>query len=94
VHLADLVLEHHHVEFPDHLARGKFAQVAAVPSGGALRMFLCHVGEISAFFNLLLEFFAFLFGPDEDVSRFGFGHDDDPFFDYVIDPTQTMPTHW
>ena len=67
--------ENHLVEFGNHHARTKAAQIAALCTGRASGMLLGQGGKISTGLDLLLEFQALGFGADEDVAGGGLYHE-------------------
>ena len=74
VDFADGFAEDYLVEFLDHLAPGKCAQIAPLLTGRTLRVLLGQGGEIRSGFNLLLDVFAFFLRANQDMTRGGFSH--------------------
>jgi hypothetical protein len=75
LHGVDWSAEYHGVEFFNHLAWTERTQVAAIAAGRAAGAGFGDFCEVSAAFDLGLEFVALVFGGHEDVAGGGFGHE-------------------
>ncbi|GBH17829.1 Succinate dehydrogenase/fumarate reductase [Pseudomonas syringae pv. actinidiae] len=66
--------EHDSVEFLDHLAWAERTQITALAAGRAAGVGFGDFSEISAAFDLSLEFVAFIFARNKDVAGSCFRH--------------------
>jgi hypothetical protein len=74
VHLADLGIEHHLIEFLDHLSRSDHAEIAAQAPGGTFGMGSGALGEAFAHLDAGFQLFAGFFVGHQDVQNVGHGH--------------------
>jgi hypothetical protein len=74
VHLADLGIEHHLIEFLHHLSRGDHAEIAAQAPGGTLGMGSGAFGEVFAPLDAGFQLFAGFFVGHQDMQNVGHGH--------------------
>ena len=72
-------LKNYLVEFPDHLPRPEFTQVASTLPRGTGRILLRYLSEVGTYLDFIFQLFALLFTVDQYMPGACFGHSGPPF---------------